>query len=106
MLGSTERKVLNMSIQQTKKQSDLEKRLKLLRQQVSGKNEFQTQNFEFKTKGKTNIDSQAKISNTTSDIRYLHQDLIKITVLASTAFGFQIVLFFLIKNRVLNLNLF
>lgn len=106
MLGSIERKVLSMSIQQTKKQSDLEKRLKLLRQQVSGKNEFKTQNLEFKIKDKTNINYQSKISNSTSDTTYLYQDLTKIALLSSFALGTQIILFFLIKNHILNLNLF
>ena len=88
-----------MSIQQTKKQSDLEKRLQLLRLQVHGKQDFKVQR-------KPSEIGSAKITNTISDVSYLYQDLSKIGILASMAIGFQIILFFLIKNHLLNLKFF
>ncbi len=91
MLGSSERKFLRMSIQQTKIQSDLEKRLKLLHRQVYGKSEN-------KLTYSDNI--------TTSDISYLYQDLSKIAFLSSVAIGTQIILYFLLQNHILKFNLF
>ncbi|MBI2330089.1 hypothetical protein HYU94_01755 [Candidatus Daviesbacteria bacterium] len=85
VLGSTER----MAIHQTKHQSDLEKRLQLLRRQVYGK--------EFRVKDKI-------ITDSSTDISFLNQDLFKIFTLSSLAIGAQIILFFLLKNHILNLN--
>ena len=81
-----------MAIQQTKRQSDLEKRLQILRKQVYGKNEFKVQN---------NI-----TTNSSSDLTYLGQDLLKSLLFSSAAIGIQLVLFTLIKNNILKLNLF
>jgi len=99
VLGSIERKVLNMAIQQTKKHSDLEKRLSLLRQQVYGKQQFK---FEGKNSTATSKDS----NNLSNDTTYLYKDLSKIGILASIALGFQVILFFLTRNHLVNLKLF
>ena len=53
-----------MAIHEQKKQSDIEKRLQLLRRQVYGKKEFEVKN---------NI-----TTNSSDDLTYLHQDLLKI----------------------------
>lgn len=105
MLGSMERKVLIMSIEATKKQSDLEKRLSLLRQQVHGKQEFRIQNSDFRFKNASATNHQPPTTNR-SDITYLYQDLAKIGILAGLALGFQLILFFLTKNHILNLKFF
>lgn len=83
-----------MSIQQTKKQSDLEKRLRLLRTQVYGKSEIQQ------------ASTPSSSASTRSEVSFLYQDLLKIGVLSALALGFQIVLFILLKNHTLNINLF
>lgn len=97
MLGSNVRKP-SMAILQTKKQSDLEKRLKLLRQQVYGKNS-DTPTYRF-----SNSPSNPESSGT--DVTYLYHDLSKIGIFASLTIGAQIILFILMKNHIVNLNLF
>ncbi|OGE29344.1 hypothetical protein A2867_03255 [Candidatus Daviesbacteria bacterium RIFCSPHIGHO2_01_FULL_40_11] len=106
-----------MAIQQTKKQSDLEKRLMLLRRQVYGKEPDRSvksdkirdhqqtgksENLAFRYT-ETQISSGTPIS---SDLAYLRHDLLKILIFSSFAIGAQIVLFFLLKNHILNLNFF
>ena len=99
MLGSSQARFSEMAIQQTKKQSDLEKRLRLLRHQVYGKTYSLSE---------TNHSTQTPISGTSlkTDIPYLYQDLLKIGIFASIAIGIQAVLFILLKNHILNINLF
>ena len=103
-----------MAIQQTKKQSDLEKRLMLLRRQVYGKEPDKSDKIrDHQQTGKsenlafryteTQISSGTPIS---SDLAYLRHDLLKILIFSSFAIGAQIVLFFLLKNHILNLNFF
>lgn len=107
MLGSIVRNG-NMPIQQNKKQSDLEKRLKLLRQQVYGKgtNELEYRDSS-KPKDSATFNSGVNSSNSKNlDLTYLSHDLMKIFILSTIAIGAQIVLFILTKNRLLNLNLF
>ncbi len=94
---------------QTKKLSDLEKRIKLLRQQVYGK---QKMDEEVRSE-KSYIPSQVLTSHLTSptlssrsDISYLRFDLLKILTLSSLAIGVQIILFVLSRNHILNLNFF
>ena len=109
-----------MAIHQTQKQSDLEKRLKLLRQQVYGKENRQSSaisplrreasyQLSDKTK-KSDGRYQPKVSglttNSYSEITYLRGDLTKIALFASLAFGFQIILFYLLQNHILKINLF
>lgn len=76
-----------MPIHQTKKQDDLEKRLRILRSQVYGK-----PNLVFKTPSENILQSS---QHSTGDLSYLHQDLIKILALASIALGIMIGLKFL-----------
>jgi hypothetical protein len=97
MLGSIVRKDLSMSIQTTKKSSDLEKRLKLLRTQVHGKEQFR---FE------SNSTSSSPASDHLSDMVYLKNDLLKIGIFSTLALGFQIILFLFFKHSILNLKFF
>lgn len=124
MLGSTERKVLYMPIQQTKKQSDLEKRLKLLRQQVYGRSSEELRKPHKPAAAEHQISAESgKMTYRSSDVpilsgtpsrseslrsnmSYLHQDLLKILLLSSLAIGFQVILFILSKNHILNINFF
>lgn len=93
-----------MSIHQSKKQSDLEKRLQLLRRQVYGKNS--ESRYTTKSAGQPIIPTAHQPTTISSDLNFLHQDLLKILVLSSLAIGSQIILFFLLKNNVLNLKFF
>ncbi len=94
-----------MPIQQTKRQSDLEKRLKLLRQQVYGKPEVKVEKIGSVNSIPATINYQS-VTTDSSDVAYLRQDLLKILLLSAAAFGTQFLLFGLTKNHVLNLNFF
>lgn len=83
MLGSIER-------------MDIEKRLKLLRQQVYGKKEFRVQNSDFSEKDR-NKKYETKTVNL-SDITYLRQDLVRIIIFATLAFALQLILLYLLQN--------
>ena len=85
-----------MAIAQTKKQSDLEKRLKLLRHQVYGKPEFKLNN--------ELINNYQPVANNISDITYFYKDLIKIVTFSAIAIGVEVVLAILLQNRILNFN--
>jgi|GEM_PF-1637270 len=106
-----------MAIIQTKKQSDLEKRLLLLRKQVYGKG--LENRYVSKTKNQpvnesdtlTYRHTETPIHRTTdtltsSDITYLYKDLLKIILFSSFAIGIQVILFFLLKNHILRINFF
>lgn len=96
-----------MSIQQNKKQSDLEKRLRILRQQVYGKQPLAIGHQSLDRKQISNNQRPTTINYIGgTDVTYLHQDLLKIFILAGCALGIQLVLFILSKNRILNLNFF
>lgn len=99
-----------MSIHQLKKQSDLEKRLRLLRQQVYGKDPDRSEKSDIRvipTHQSTNTSThQNTNTQVMSDTVYLYQDLFKIGILTSFAIGVQVILFFLTKNHILNLNFF
>ena len=87
-----------MAIHESKKQSDLEKRLRLLHQQVYGKQAFRVQSSEFRVKEKISTNYQLPTTNLSTDITYLHQDLVKILTLSGLAIGIQVILFFLLKG--------
>ena len=96
-----------MAIHQTKKQSDLEKKLRLLRQQVYGKERVSNIKYQALREDKTAMithNTNYIIPNT--DTTYLRQDLLKIFILAGSALGLQIILYILSKNHILNLNFF
>ncbi|MBU1032167.1 hypothetical protein KKE03_04590 [Patescibacteria group bacterium] len=104
-----------MAIQQTKHQTDLEKRLHLLRRQVYGKNSNQSSarlpdgqaiSYQLSDTMQNKSDDRRLTAESYSDLTYLHQDLLKILVFASLAIGIQAVLFFLSKNHILNINFF
>ncbi len=89
-----------MAITESRKQSDLEKRLKLLRQQVYGK----TDRSDYP---KIEISENHKSQHTdtlTSDVSYLYQDLFKILALSSSAIGIQLILYLLTRNHILNIK--
>ena len=92
-----------MAITESKKQSDLERRLKLLRQQVYGKMERSESPKPQHIKTSIQRPGENLVS---SDITFLYQDLSKIGILATIAVGIQIVLFLLIRNHILNINFF
>ncbi len=94
-----------MAIQQTKRQSDLEKRLQLLRRQVYGKNPDRSDEIRKSENLSMSISSDPPTHRPT-DLTYLHQDLLKILIFASFAIGGQAILFFLLKNHILNINFF
>lgn len=101
----------DMAITESKKQSDLEKRLRLLRQQVYGKSSDEPKsspNEKVSTYQMNNNQLSSIPSNHTesfkSDITYLHQDLFKVLTLSSVAIGIQLILFFLLRNHILNLK--
>lgn len=112
MLGS----IVRMAIHQTKQQTDIEKRLKILRQQIYGKSSEHSENSDDLKARKS--ESQAfRYTDTLSlsdalspsesfrtDVVSLHQDLLKISILAGSALGIQLILFFLIQNHLLSLN--
>ena len=92
---------------QLKKESDLEKRLKILSQQLYGKTqeqklEVRNEKLEMEVGGvKSHITPQHPIShlshptsNLTTDVAYLKHDLTKIALLSSVVMGFQLILYF------------
>lgn len=97
-----------MAIQQTKKQSDLEKRLQLLRRQVYGGNKDQSSAINYQLPDKkqegSNDQQPAVEKHLNSDLTYLHQDLLKILIFASLAIGTQIILFILYQSHLLTLS--
>lgn len=93
-----------MAVYTLKKTSDIEKKLKILRQQMHGKEEFGVQRSEIRDKKETATNYELRTTNLTSDISYLYKDLSKIGLFSFIAVGSQLILFFLIQNHVLNLN--
>lgn len=94
-----------MAIHETKKQSDLEKRLKLLRQQVYGKENVSSIKYQVSNGKKVPIAEAVPVSKAithNTDIPYLYHDLTKIGILCSLALGVQFVLFILMRNQILN----
>jgi hypothetical protein len=100
-----------MAIQQIKKQSDLEKRLRLLRQQMYGKSPDHSPHFapsasHLAGEAGRPTDTPNHSSSVRTDTAYLRQDILKITILATSAIGIQLILFVLSRNHILNLNFF
>lgn len=93
-----------MAIQLSKKQSDLEKRLKLLHNQVYGKSQSSAISYQLSDKKKS--DDRGLTTESYSDIVYLQKDLLKIFTLSSLAIASQIILFFSLQRHILNLNFF
>ncbi len=100
-----------MAIQQSKKQSDLEKRLQLLRRQVYGGNKNQpayfsgTHSYQLPDNKQESGDRRPANDSYSAitDLTYLHRDLLKILIFASFAIGAEIILFLLVKNNVFTL---
>ena len=97
-----------MAITESRKKSDLEKRLKILRQQISGREKVSEIQYQVSSQ-KLDTGKNSHNSNFLSpgaDLTYLSTDLTKILVLSTLAIGFQLILFFLLKNHIINLNFF
>jgi len=90
-----------MAITESKKQSDIEKRLQLLRQQVYGKESEKLRMTQLKPANQKA--GESAVESFRSDTAYLHQDLFKILILSSLAIGIQLILFILTRNHILNL---
>lgn len=90
-----------MAIHEVKKQTDIERRLKLLRQQVYGAEEKKLE-----VKSLNFVPTQSGYLSIQAEVSYLYRDLLKIGIFASIALGTQIILFILFKNNILNLNFF
>ena len=87
-----------MAIQETKKQSDLEKRLQILRRQAYGGKPIETVVY------KSNNQLIHQSANTT-DINFLRQDLIKITIFSLLALSAQFILYFALRNNLVKFPL-
>ena len=82
-----------MAILQTKKQSDIERRLKVLRQQVYGKESVSSIKYQVSGDNIGTVNSHnTKYIIQNTDLSYLYKDLAKIGILASLAIGLQIIL--------------
>lgn len=96
-----------MSIHQTKRQSDLEKRLQILRRQVYGKSPDKPDKIRLDQRiSKPESQKSDMPIHRTTDLTYLNQDLLKILIFSSLAIGAQIVLFILSQNHIINLKFF
>ena len=97
-----------MAIHQSKNQSDLEKRLKILRQQFYGKGSDQkpTPSEHLTHRYINPTPSSTPHTIALLDVSYLRQDLLKIFTFSSIAIGAQIIFYLLLKNQVLNINFF
>jgi hypothetical protein len=93
----------NMAVLQGKKQTDLEKRMKMLQNQLYGKQEDKSLTHsnqpinEARMSLNTDNSDQLRTSIRTenhSDIAFLKSDLTKIIILSSLAFGAEAVLYF------------
>ncbi len=87
-----------MAITQSKRQSDLEKRLHLLKQQVYGKANIAT----LQPSPTSSITSTSNARQLQTDLGFLRTDLIKISLFAVIIFGIQFVLFYLVQNKIIN----
>jgi len=91
-----------MPIQKQKRDSDIEKRMKLLQSQLyGGNNKYKVS----KEKIETNSVSIAKTSSRSSstELGYLRKDLVKIVLFSILAFGAQFALLFASRNHFLRL---
>lgn len=86
-----------MPVQRTHKASELEKRLKILENQLYGKK------LDVRSE-KLDLSSNIQHPTSSSDVTYLKQDLTKIAVLAGLAIGIQLILYF--SHALEGLNLF
>ncbi|OGE72642.1 hypothetical protein A3H40_01140 [Candidatus Daviesbacteria bacterium RIFCSPLOWO2_02_FULL_38_15] len=92
-----------MPIQINSKQSDLEKRLKILRQQVYGKNSENSEKLRQPDNSESPIlrysDTPSSSGKVQSDTAFLYHDLRKIFALSVLAIGTQIILFIIYFER-------
>lgn len=96
-----------MAIHESRHQSDLEKRLRLLRQQMYGKSQSPAISHQPSDKKQMIKPEGPRLaSESYSDITYLRADLLKIAIFSAFIFGAQAALYFLLKQNLLNINLF
>lgn len=97
-----------MAVRREHKQTDLEKRMKILNQQLYGK---PSENLKIDKSEKTDtpshrytdIPTYQSTDSKTSDVLYLKRDLFKITILAGLAFGAQALLYIGLQNNYIRL---
>ncbi len=95
-----------MAIQRTRATSDLEKRLKVLNQQLYGKERSATNNQKTTTHKmslKSNNAAILKTDSSISDITYLKHDLTKIAIFTALALGLQFSLFYALQHNLVKL---
>lgn len=90
-----------MAIEETYKRSEIEKRLKLLRNQVYGKSRYQVS----KTLEQGNSGTSKTTSSISGEISYVYKDLMKVLIYSTIAIGVQIVLYIAIQQNVVKLPL-
>ncbi len=73
-----------MPVQRTHSASDIEKRLKILKSQLYGKNSYQSSAISLQPTTE---------SSSVSDLTFLKKDLLKIAVFGTLAIGVQLILF-------------
>jgi hypothetical protein len=98
-----------MPVHETKKQSDLEKRLRILRQSLNVTEASGKKSHSKESSGSTySISKDLPVNSTSktvaSDVSYLRQDLLKIVVLSAIAFAVQAGLYFAITHNYLKLQ--
>lgn len=93
-----------MAIHESRHQSDLEKRLRLLRQQMYGKGQLSAISFQPSDKNKS--EDRRLTTKSSLDITYLQADLFKIATFSAFMFGAQIILYYLFQQNILKINLF
>lgn len=97
-----------MTINRIKKTSDLEKRMRILKSQIYGKNPGdQYISKSVNQKKHTSDIPTHRYTDTliSSDISYLYRDLFKILTFSSIAIGTQIVLYFALSKNLIRLPL-
>ncbi|MDO8619319.1 MAG: hypothetical protein Q7R49_05245 [Candidatus Daviesbacteria bacterium] len=100
-----------MAIHESKRNSDLEKRFRQLRQQIYGQENPGAQTLHTPNQSVYSISSVALKPNSSagqsyaiSDMDNLYKSITKIALLSSIAIGAQFLLFLLTKNHVINLT--
>jgi hypothetical protein len=93
-----------MAVHETKKQSDLEKRLRILRQSLSVTESRDHKKNLYSMSGTDKIPTTSSISRpTVSDVAFLKKDLTKIVLLSVLAFAVQFGIHFALINNIIKL---
>lgn len=94
-----------MPIHQSKQSSELEKKFQHLQEQVYGKNTAPKHQNNPKLKFSMDTSSHQSTNNSSNlaETAYLKRDLIKITVLSFLAFAAQILVYFGLRNNLIEI---